>query len=123
MSFYDAHDEIPQRHPSEMSVLVNTVGAIGHEQFYIPAFLVTHLSNHEQSDPNVLLSLWLRNLTEPSGDNDLLEYTIVMTPQQVRALAFGMLRLADGLEAMVEHGEYGDRQIADLPVYMIEPDL
>ena len=121
MSFYDPNDEIPQRHPSEMSVIVNTIGTIGAKEEYEEAFLVAHVSDHENSKPSVLLSLWLSE-TEEHGDQ--LEYTTTMTAQQARALAFGMLRIADGLEAMVAAGEYGEGvEIIDIPVYYLEPEL
>ena len=47
-------DDLPQRHPTELQAMVNTIGAISDEQRYIPAFVVTHLADVEAAAPSIL---------------------------------------------------------------------
>jgi hypothetical protein len=138
MPFFFHADDNPTRHPSEMSVMVNTM-AIGEDDAFRTAFLVSHLSDEQTSGPSVICSLWV-DIAHENEDEDgdpiltyvltgeeeaesSMEWTMVFTPQQARAHAYAMLRLADGLDAMIENGEYGARAVPDIPVYRSEPQL
>jgi len=128
-------DDNPQRHPSEMAAMVNVM-AIGDDDEFRSAFLASHLSDRDTSGPSVLCSLWVdlalgddrdavRLVME--GDDEepasSMEWTLVLTPQQARATGYALLRLADGLETMIDDGEYGVRPVPELPVYRSEPQL
>jgi hypothetical protein len=137
-------DDLPQRHPSEMSVMVNTM-AIGDEEAFRSAFLAAHLSDAQTSGPSVLCTLWvdapeeeretfgrgpiylLQDEDDADTDADeidaTIEWTMVLTPQQARAIAYAFLRLADGLNSMIDSGDYGNRCVPDIPVYRSEPCL
>ena len=128
-------DDNPQRHPSEMAAMVNVM-AIGGDDEFRTAFLSAHLSDQQTSGPSVLCSLWVdlalgddrepvRVLLEAHGDEPAssMEWTLVLTPQQARATGYALLRLADGLETMIDDGEYGLRPVPDLPIYRSDPQL
>lgn len=145
MAFFDEDDELSKLHPHQMHVAVKTIGAIDNDNNLLSAFVSAHLSE-PHSHPVILLSLWLEgqdalpdsddeDSTEAQArdtfseerltavEHDTMTYAVPMTPQQARALAFGLLRLADGLELEVERGLFEDRVITEMGVYHLEPKL
>lgn len=119
-------DDLPQRHPTELQAMVNTIGAISDEERSIPAFVATHLADVEMSSPSILASLWTaEEAHDPELGGERLEWTVSLTPDQARALGWALLRLADGLEAMAEMGEIDPEELAAQasPIYWIEPTL
>lgn len=132
MAFYDQDDQLSNRQPHQMQVLVNTIAAIGEDNVPMRGFIASHLAQQE-GEPAILLSLWVASEyfdeeEENEGqefnlDGWTLAYTFPTSPQQARALAFALLRLADGLEVEVERGLYGQNKIGDYSVYFSDPRL
>lgn len=129
MAFFDQDDELNQREPHEMQVFVSALGAIGEDNIAKKAFVAVHLAE-SSLEPAILLSTWVTdNLDEPDTEEEFdfnewyLSQTVPIAPQQARALAFSLLRLADGLDIEIERGLYGDQGVRPHSVYFSDPLL
>ena len=130
MAFFDELDGIDQRDPRDIHLVVNALYAVNDENVAQRSFLSTHLTRSD-SAPSILISLWV---TDPADDDEepqsppmvqdfSLSYAIPVIPDQARALAYGLLRLADGLELEVDRGVYGDQEMPEMETYFAEPRL
>ena len=125
MGFYD--EETASRGAGEMNVLINTVGVVRSDAPIDvdeeACFSIHASANNGQTPASIVFTV----LSTPAGrwdDGDALrmEDTFILTPEQARAMAYGMLRIADAVQAEVDSGVWRTEARQE-PVYVNPPNL